>query len=524
MTTCTWATSALAALLAIAVACGGSSLKTGRGSPFVFEPQETCDRDLASAPADVTVFGASAGDYLADRFSLASGDFNGDGRDDLLIGAPLADGPGEQRENAGEAYVVFGGPGPLPSQIDLAQGAAVTVFGESAGDNLGFTVAAGDVNGDGLADALIGARFADTPQAQDAGKLYVVFGRPSLGGSFDLAEATADLTVVGSLPGGFLSIALAAGDVTGDGIDDMLVGEAGGDGPDGHRQDAGQALVVPGARSLPRDMDAGSAAVFTVFGAQPGDSLPNDLAAGDIDGDRRAELIIGSPFSDAPLRPDAGKVYIVPVPERGGRLDLASGGKYSEMTGGGRKDGLGFQVAAGDVNGDSFADVIAGARDADGPEDALNNAGEVHIWLGGKQLPKSRDVGETPSDSVIFGSDAGDSLGISVTAGDLNGDGTGDILAGAPIAGGCNNAAPEAGDAYAVFGREDLPQSFRLMGRGDLTFMGAHAGDGLGFSVAIGDFNGDGLGDAILGAIQADGPNGERPDSGEAYVVLGHKP
>jgi len=508
----------------LAIACGGgSSSKTAGGNPFVFQEQDTCDRDLATTPADVTVFGADAGDYLADRFSLAAGDFNGDGVDDLLVGAPLGDGPDNGRENAGEAYIIFGTANP-PAQVDLAQGAAFTVFGERPGDNLGFTVAAGDVNGDGRTDALIGARFADTPRVQDAGKLYVVFGRAGLAGTLDLAEAKADVTITGNLPSGFLSIALAAGDVTGDGIDDMLLGEAGGDGPDGRRQDAGQALVVPGAKSLPADIDAESAAVFTVYGAQPGDSLPNDLAAGDIDGDGRAEMIIGSPFSDAPLRPDAGKVYIVPVPTKGGRLDLASRGEYREMTGGGRKDGLGFQVAAGDVNGDGFADVIAGARDADGPEDALNNAGEVHVWLGGKQLPKSRDLAETPSDSVIVGSDPGDSLGISVAAGDLNGDGTDDILAGAPVAGGCKNSAPEAGDAYAVFGRSPLPPSFRLMGRGDLTFMGAHAGDSLGFSVAIGDFNGDGLDDAILGAIQADGPNGERPDAGEAYVVLGRKP
>ena len=216
-------------------------------------------------------------------------------------------------------------------------------------------------------------------------------------------------------------------------------------------------------------------------------------------------------------------MYIVPVPRKGGQTDLAAEGDFREMSGGSRKDALGFQVAIGDVNGDRYADVIAGARDADGPNDAMNNAGEVHVWLGGKQLPRSRDLADASSDSVIVGSNPGDSLGFSVTAADFNGDGLADILAGAPMADGCGDAATGAGDAYVVFGRDPLPRAFYLKDGGDLTFLGSHTDDGLGFSLATGDFNGDGVADVVLGAIQADGPDGQRPDAGEAYVVLGHR-
>lgn len=504
-------------------ACGGDGGgRSPSATPLFFQPQETCDRDLAATPPDTTVFGADPGDYLADRFSLAAGDFNGDGRADVLVGAPLADGPGNSRENAGEAYIIFGGE-PTPAQIDLAQGAAFRIIGAQPGDNLGFTVAAGDVNGDGIGDALVGARFADVGSNQDAGALYVVLGRRELPGVLDTSTDRADVTVAGTEPGGFFTIALAAGDVTGDGIDDMLVGASGSDGPDGQRRDAGEVRVIPGSAHLPTTLDAGSGAFFTVFGASASDSLPNDLAAGDIDGDGRDEIIIGSPFSDGRLRQDAGKVYIVPVPRKGGQTDLAAEGDYREMTGGSRKDALGFQVAIGDVNGDRYADVIAGARDADGPNDAMNNAGEVHVWLGGKQLPRSRDLADASSDSVIVGSNPGDSLGFSVTAADFNGDGLADILAGAPMADGCGDAATGAGDAYVVFGRDPLPRAFYLKDGGDLTFLGSHTDDGLGFSLATGDFNGDAVADVVLGAIQADGPDGQRPDAGEAYVVLGHR-
>jgi hypothetical protein len=511
-------------------ACSGGDGGGGAGpraSPIVFEPQQMCDRDFAAAPPDVTVFGADAGDYLADRFSLIAGDFNGDGRDDILVGAPLADGPDNSRENAGEAYIVFGAAEPA-AQGDLSQGAAVTVTGAQAGDNLGFAVAAGDVNGDGRDDALVGARFADAGQAPDAGKAYVIFGRPDLSGTADTAAGEEDASISGATTAGFLAYSLATGDVTGDGIDDILLGEAGGDGPGsrpdgaGERQDAGAVRVVSGATDLAGDIDLGAAEPFLIiYGASAGDFVPNDLATGDIDGDGVDEIIVGAPAVDGELREDAGRVYIVPVPGDGGALDLAGDGGWKVMTGGARKDGLGFQVAAADVNGDGIGDVIAGARDADGPDDALNNAGEVHVWLGGDALPRSTDLEDGESDTVIFGSSPGDSLGFSVAAADLNSDGLADILAGAPIADGCAEAAQGAGDAYAVFGRDPVPESARLANRGDLTYLGGGAGDGLGFSVAAADFNGDGRADAVIGALQADGPGDQRPEAGEVYVVFG---
>ena len=101
------------------LACGnggpapvGTSPTSEAGTPSPHQSSATCDIDLATGAPDATLFGADAGDFLADRFSLATADLNGDGRDDLLVGAPLADGPDNSRTNAGEAYVIFGAPRP----------------------------------------------------------------------------------------------------------------------------------------------------------------------------------------------------------------------------------------------------------------------------------------------------------------------------------------------------------------------------------------------------------------------------
>ncbi|HSP56477.1 MAG TPA: hypothetical protein VLS25_12925, partial [Dehalococcoidia bacterium] len=437
---------------------------------------------------------------------------------DALVGAPLADGPNDSRENAGEAYIIFGSSQP-PATVDLAGGAPVTIFGENPGDNLGFTVAAGDVNGDGRDDAIIGARFASTGDSPSAGKAYVIFGRDGLSGVFDTAAGNQDVTIVGDA-GDYLTIALAVGDVNNDDIADLLLGATGMSGPNGDRASAGGAEVVLGSTEL-KSMDLRQTAPFLkVYGASAGDNVPNHLAAGDLNGDGRDEIIIGAPLVDVNGLEDAGAAYLVSVPEDGGTVDLAGGSVFERIVGAARKDLTGFQVAAGDVNNDGVADAIIGARDADGIGDAVNNGGEVHLLFGGKQIPKGRDLAHERSDVIIAGGDPNGSVGFSVAEGDVNGDGITDVLTGAPVADSCGNSRPDAGDAYAVLGRTNWPGGITLKGAGDLTFLGAEAGDELGFSIRAGDFNGDGLADVMVGALQADGPDNSRPDCGELYIIF----
>jgi hypothetical protein len=331
--------------------------------------------------------------------------------------------------------------------------------------------------------------------------------------------------VFGGATGVLLTVALATGDLNGDDIDDLLIGASGADGPDGEREGAGSAVALLGSSELAAEVDlADSSQALTVHGEKAGDSLPNYLAAGDLDNDGQDEMIIGAPFADTPDREDAGKVYVIAPDLEGETVDLASDDVIT-ITGGERKDGMGFEVTSGDLNGDGIDDLAAGARDADGPGDQINNAGEIHVMFGGDELPRSADLKDAESDMLIYSTNAGDSLGFSLHAADVNADGLDDIVAGVPLADGCQNGRSEAGDVYVILGRgAPVPESIVLDNAGDLTYMGPAAGDIAGFSVGATDFNGDGRQDILIGALQADGPDDERQDAGAVYIILQEGP
>ena len=493
--------------------------------------------------------GIDENDYSG--FSVSSaGDVNGDGYDDLIIGAYRADPNGNN--SAGETYIVYGGASAPGTEGVLDLGAldgtnGFILTGIDADDHSGRSVSsAGDVNGDGYDDLIIGARFADPNGELGAGETYLVYGgasAPGTGGVLDLGalNGTNGFILTGIEAYDFSAFSVSsAGDVNGDGYDDLIIGAFGAD-PNGDI-DAGETYVVYGGASAPGTdgvLDLGAldgTNGFILNGIDADDwSGWSVSSAGDVNGDGYDDLIIGAYRADPNGNNSAGETYIVyggaSAPGTEGVLDLGAldGTNGFILTGIDADDHSGRSVSsAGDVNGDGYDDLIIGAWFADPNGDS--QAGETYIVYGAASAPGTDGVLDLSTldgtnGFILTGIDAGDGSGRSVSsAGDVNGDGYDDLIIGAD--GADPNGDSAAGETYLVYGGASAPGTGGVLDLGALNgtngfiLTGIDFGDQSGFSVSsAGDVNGDGYDDLIIGARSAD-PNGIT-DAGETYIVYG---
>ena len=440
-----------------------NSLTDENGQKFM-QPEEEGD-----AMQERFLTGFAANDNFG--FSVSSaGDVNGDGYSDLIIGAPLNDAGAS---NAGRAYIYYGG-------AIINSGVDVILTGLTTGDQFGYSVSsAGDVNGDGYSDVIVGANLNDGG-ASNAGRAYIFFGGSSM-------NNVADVILTGAAASdNFGTSVSTAGDVNGDGYSDVIVGanlnDAGG-------TSAGRAYIFLGGSSMNNVAD------IILTGVAASDNFGFSVStAGDVNGDGYSDVIAGATGNDAGGS-NAGRAYVY----FGGSTmnDIAD----ILLTGEAVSDGLGVSVStAGDVNGDGYSDVIVGANlnDAGGAD-----AGRAYIYFGGSNPDNTADL-------LLTGVVAGDRLGSSVSsAGDVNGDGYSDVIAGAPLndAGGSN-----AGRSYVFFGGSNMNST------PDFSRSGEAANDQYGLPVSTaGDMNGDGYGDIIAGAIANDAGG---TNAGRVYLYI----
>ncbi len=505
-------------------------------------PGEALVLDLAVTAPLLTIFAGEpvppptnqpTGDLRNDIPSVAVGDFNDDGIDDLLIGARFADGPDDSRQEVGEAYVIFGWPS-LGGTIDLAQGQEnLIIIGERPGDNLGYGVAAADVNDDGIDDIIVSAPMSegikDPDYRTNRGEAYVIFGRSDLEGSLDIAEGQQDVTIIAAEGFSLMGDSMATGDVNGDGIADIILGApfAGrvpGSPHGGPRTELGEVYVVFGSANL-----GGSISIpqgqqdFTISGPEQYSELGDAVAVGDVNGDGIDDIIAVAEAGDPPdgTRDNAGEAYVVfGSSDLGGKVEVAKGQQDLTILGAGANDALGFCASSGDINGDDIDDILLVAQRAAAAGRARDTSGEAYVMFGSPDLGGTIDILSGDQDTTIFGADAHDLLSSCSAGHDVNGDGIGDILLGTSFGRGPGNGRDGAGEAYVIFGSSTLDRVLDLaLNNYEVVLFGAEAGDRLGSAVTAGDLNGDGKPEIILVASQAAGPDNGRPGAGEVYVV-----
>ncbi len=408
-------------------------------------------------------------------FSVSGCNVNGDSYDDLLIGAYVGG-----QSDAGRSYVVLGSPG-LGSQggfnVTALNGTnGFRIEGAAAYDFSGSWVSqAGDINQDGYDDLVIGAPHGNVPYAAYSGALQighsdVVFGSPVLGngGVFNLSSLNGvnGFRVNGQLPGDQNGYTVSAGDINGDGVNDLLMGAL---------------LQQGGSRTLP----ACSYVVFGGAGVGKGGSMNLTALTG-----RNGFQIEGE------LTTDYGNGWV------GGWVNVA-----------------------GDINGDGYAEVIVGAFQAS--PGGIKKAGRSYIVFGGAEINGNGSLSLSSLNGVngfkLDGNSGGEGSGAAVnTAGDVNGDGYADLVIGA-------NGLGSVGGGYVIFGRMNiggngsLPLSAVNGANGFQIQNDASYNINLGWAAGFaGDVNGDGIDDFFITDDEAS-PGG-RTNAGCSYVIFGDAP
>ena len=447
--------------------------------------------DISALYADGILRGENAGDRLAqgDPGFDGAGDVNGDGYDDIVVGALRNS---DNATYSGATYVVFG---PLTGQLNVGA-ADLKVTGLSDTDYVGRGVTgAGDTNNDGYDDIIIGA-IGDDSGGTDAGAAFLVLGPAS--GTMNVNSADAEFT--GSAAGDIAGELAYAGDVNNDGYDDIFVGaQYNGDGG----TKAGAAYLLFGPSSASTSLDNADV-IFT--GENANDEAASSIGGGgDIDGDGYADLLIAARGEDSG-GDSAGAVYVIYGDGSMSDTDLSAAD--AKLTGETDDAQIGWGVSlasAGDTNNDGYDDIVVGARY---DSDFDSYAGAAYIIEG----PIVGTASLSTADAKLLGEAAGDYTGDSVHGpGDIDNDGYDDILIGSGYSDAGNT---NAGAVYLVRGPVSGTSNLSTAA-GRITATGKEdRARGRG----VGDIDNDGIPDVMLGAQLNDDAG---TDAGSAYLFLG---
>jgi mono/diheme cytochrome c family protein len=451
-----------------------------------------------------TIFGAYAGDMAGTETYVA--DFNGDGYDDLLFSAQNSDGPAG-RTNAGAAYVLLGSAG-FANHVDVDLQSlpqdVIVFYGATAEDRLGLWLEGGDFDGDGFHDLLLGANQADGAgdSRSNSGEVWIIYGREDLASAYgqvtDMAEPPEDATwIIGADYDDLMGSCVWGDDLNADGYDDAIVSAGlwrassgvgglsfgGADGPGNRRYNSGETFVIFGgdnlrgqtidlAERVDEDGRPVDDSVTVIYGADANDLLGEEIAVGDMDGDGRNDLVLGTLVGDGAENnlDEAGEAWIIYThePFAGQMFDLAAPDPsravviYPDQP----DSKAGDTLRVGDLDGDGFADLFYGAPDYDAvgyDGQRRPNAGLMAVIFGQEGgLPNEDgrillfDPPEALRVRFIVGADNNDMMPYALAIADVDGDGVIDIAPNAMGGDGVSNDQINAGEIYVISGAEFL--------------------------------------------------------------------
>ncbi len=446
--------------------------------------------------------------------SMAIGDFNGDGKDDAAIGAPQQHSADGTVNDVGFVSVLFGSAaikdldGKVTPDETTPSMEGVRIFGTTDRAYVGQRLAAGDLNNDGKDDLVIVSQYNNNKYEQT--RVYVVYGKSS----FDPKELKMpdNADVVMQRDECRIS-SLAIGDINGDKIADLVLCD--------NRKERvyflyGGTSNWNAAINLATDSDVvitrnggtgGTLNTGDLFYANADSALGDlqGLALGDVNKDGTDDIILGVPKEDTTGRANGGMVYVFygknNFPQS---LDvLAADVKIKGAVAG---DQAGASLAAGDVNGDGYEDIIVGAPEAMmGVSGSSAGVGKVQVVYSGASLDAEIDLLDQADITLDLSEDVrniGDKTGYTVSAEDINGDGKADITISSPWA---KKLTDANGWVHVVYGGTTLKTSYELDKDADIRILApdptADLSKGLmGTSLGIGDLNADGKQDMIIGA------------------------